>query len=144
MKVLSVAGDRVALLLTGEETGGLYTVMESLVPPGGGPPPHLHRAEDEGFQVVTGEVTFFLEGKPIVLQPGGHVFAPRGTPHHFRNTGAEPALVLITATPAGIEKFFEAAGTPLNDRGATPLPFSPAAAAEMIRIAPDYGIKILV
>jgi len=36
-------------LVTGEQTGGAYFVMEALVPPGGGPPPHIHRNEDETF-----------------------------------------------------------------------------------------------
>jgi uncharacterized cupin superfamily protein len=32
--------------------------MEAIVPPDGGPPPHIHRNEDETFYVLEGEVEF--------------------------------------------------------------------------------------
>ena len=35
-----------------KQTGGAYFVMEALVPPGDGPPPHVHRNEDEIFYIV--------------------------------------------------------------------------------------------
>ncbi len=33
MKIISVAGDRVAILLDGRDSNGQYTVMESTLPP---------------------------------------------------------------------------------------------------------------
>ena len=35
-------GDLYRFLVTGAETGGAYFAMEAIVPPGGGPPPHIH------------------------------------------------------------------------------------------------------
>ena len=32
---------------------------------------------------------------------------PRGSPHCFKNVGAEPARILVMFTPAGMETFFE-------------------------------------
>ena len=143
MQIFSVAGDRVTILLAGDETNGAYTIMECLVPPGGGPPPHLHHREDEGFLVITGEITFYLGGKIILLKSGEYLSAPREIPHHFKNTGLNEALVIETATPSGIERFFEASGAPLQSRTDQPLPFGPADIAHMIAIAPEYGIDIL-
>ena len=70
MKTISVAGDRVTILLAGSETDNAYTIMEALLPPGGGPPPHVHHREDEGFLVMSGEVTFYLGEKTIQLKAG--------------------------------------------------------------------------
>jgi mannose-6-phosphate isomerase-like protein (cupin superfamily) len=116
MKVLSVAGDRVAILLDGAATRQKYTVMEATLPPNAGPPPHLHHKEDETFFVLSGEITFVLGDTIRLLKAGDFIFAPKGTPHHFKNTGTDDAILLETASPAGIEFFFEAAGHSLPDR----------------------------
>jgi mannose-6-phosphate isomerase-like protein (cupin superfamily) len=143
MTVFSVAGDRVVILLDGEDTAQKYTVMEATLPPGGGPPPHLHHREDEVFLVLSGEVTFFVGEVRTVLRAGESLWAPRGVPHHFLNTGTEEASLLETAMPAGVERFFAAAGHPLSDRHAVPLPATAEDIARMIALAPDYGIDIL-
>jgi hypothetical protein len=36
----------------GRETGGAFALIEALVPPGGGPPSHIHRWEDEACYVL--------------------------------------------------------------------------------------------
>ena len=142
MKTLSVAGDRVVILLDGEDTRQQYVVMEATVPPGAGPPPHLHQKEDETFLVLSGEITFFLDGKPCVLKQGEFIFAPRGVPHYFKNTGLADAVLLETASPAGIERFFEVAGHPLAARTDRPLPIAAEDIARMRKLAPGFGIEI--
>jgi quercetin dioxygenase-like cupin family protein len=93
--------------LTGEETGGAYFAMEALVPPGGGPPPHIHRREDETFYLVEGQIEFQLGDETVTAGPGDFVNVPRGTVHCFRNAGGETARMVLTFTPAGMERFFE-------------------------------------
>jgi len=100
-------GDRYTFLVTGEETGGAYFVMEAYVPPGGGPPPHIHTREDETFYVLEGQVEFLLGDATILAGPGDFVNVPRGTVHRFRNASAETARIVLTFTPAGMEGFFE-------------------------------------
>jgi quercetin dioxygenase-like cupin family protein len=143
MKTYSVAGDRVVLLLTGAETNHEYTVMEATLPPGAGPPPHVHSREDETFLTLRGEVTFHLGEKTISLKKGEFLFAPRGIPHYFKNTGAEDAVLLETASPAGIENFFIQAGKPLPSRDAPPLALTPDDVTRLRALAPDYGLQIL-
>lgn len=100
-------GDHYTFLVTGEESGGAYFAMEALVPPGGGPPPHIHTREDETFYVLEGEIEFLL-GEELISAGRGHfVSVPRGTVHRFRNAGTETARLVLTFTPAGIEKWFE-------------------------------------
>jgi quercetin dioxygenase-like cupin family protein len=143
MKILSVAGDRLVILLSGEDTQLQYTVMEASVPPGAGPPPHLHHYEDETFLVLSGEITFYLADQVIPMKKGEFIFAPRGVSHHFKNTSAETAVLLETASPAGIERFFEAVGRPLTTRQDSPFPVTADDISQMQAIAPKFGIKIL-
>ena len=143
MKILSVAGDRVVILLGGEETGQQYTVQEATIPPGAGPPPHVHSREDETFLVLEGEITFHIGERLVVLKKGEFLFAPRGVPHYFKNTGTTEAVMLETATPSGLEGFLEATGMPHSSRQDKPAPLSPADISRMRELAPDYGITIL-
>jgi quercetin dioxygenase-like cupin family protein len=100
-------GDHYTFLVTGEESGGAYFAMEALVPPGGGPPRHIHTREDETFYVLEGEIEFVLGEEAIVAGPGAFVSVPRGSVHCFRNSGTETSRLVLTFTPAGIEKWFE-------------------------------------
>jgi quercetin dioxygenase-like cupin family protein len=101
-------GDHYTFLVTGEESGGAYFAMEALVPAGGGPPSHVHTREDETFYVLEGQVEFLLGEETIVAGPGDFVNIPRGIVHRFLNTGTDTARLVITFTPAGIERWFEA------------------------------------
>ena len=144
MKTISVAGDRVTLLLTAADTRGRYTVMEATLPPNAGPPPHVHSREDETFLVLSGEVTFYVGKETRLLKPGEFLFAPRNIPHHFKNTGSVDAVLLETASPAGVERFFEAVSRPLASRNDRPFPLTPDDVHSMRAKAPDFGITILV
>jgi hypothetical protein len=42
-------GDRYTFLFTGTQTNGAYFIMEAIIPPGGGPPLHIHHCEEESF-----------------------------------------------------------------------------------------------
>ena len=100
-------GDRYTFLVTGEESSGQYFAMLAVVPPNGGPPPHTHALEDETFYVLEGTPTFRLGDERIVAGPGDFVNIPRGTLHCFFNFSDAPVTMILTFTPAGIERFFE-------------------------------------
>src|SRR5512145_1669610 len=95
-------GDHYTFLVTGEESGGAYFAMEALVPPGGGPPPHIHTREDETFYLVDGQIEFRLGDELITAGPGDFVNVPKGTVHCFRNIGTAVARMVLTFTPAGM------------------------------------------
>jgi quercetin dioxygenase-like cupin family protein len=100
-------GDLYTFLVTGAESDGAYFSMLATVPPGGGPPPHTHRDEDETFFVLDGTPTFRLGDERVLAGPGDFVNVPKGTLHCFRNFSDEPVRMILTFTPAGIERFFE-------------------------------------
>jgi quercetin dioxygenase-like cupin family protein len=142
-KTYSAVGDKYVMLATGEQTGGVYALMEASVPPGGGPPPHYHTREEESFYVLDGEITFTAGDERIQGRPGSFVQIPRGTPHAFKNESARPARMLILCTPAGFEKFMAEFATELPSPEAEPLPPSPREIEKLIEAAPQYGIVML-
>jgi quercetin dioxygenase-like cupin family protein len=136
-------GDHYTFLVTGAESGGAYFAMEALVPPGGGPPPHIHTREDETFYLVQGRVEFRLGDRVVTAGPGDFVNVPRGTVHCFRNAGGETAKMVLTFTPAGMEHFFLETLEPAPN-GATTAPANvEAVAARYAAAAARYGLRFV-
>src|SRR3954471_9303606 len=52
-------------LLFGRRAGAAFDVFRGTVAPGGGPPPHIHRREDEVTFVVDGEFEYVV-GEQII------------------------------------------------------------------------------
>ena len=84
-RTIAVVGDVYRFLATGEGTDGKYAVWEAIVPPGGGPPLHVHSREEEGFYVLEGEITFQIGDQRLVASAGTFANMPVGTPHSFKN-----------------------------------------------------------
>ncbi|MGH3011780.1 MAG: cupin domain-containing protein [Gaiellaceae bacterium] len=138
-------GDHYTFLVTGEESGGAYFAMEALVPPGGGPPPHVHTREDETFYLLEGEIEFLLGAETILAGPGDFVHVPRGTVHRFLSTGTDTARLVLTFTPAGIERWFEETLEPApNEVRAEDVPDNvEEVAARYVATAARYGIEFV-
>lgn len=99
---------------TSAETGGSYVLIDSIIPPGGGPPPHIHTRETEVFVVIEGQITCTEQGNSRTLGPGETITLLPHKPHAFRNTTDKPARMLIICLPAAIERMFAEAGTPVD------------------------------
>ena len=140
---VAIAGDVYQIKLTGADTGGRFAMFEFFVPPGGGPPAHVHTREDEAFYVLEGEITFTVAGGEFVVPAGGFVHAPRDVPHRFTNATDKPARAIVIATPAGLEDFFLEIGRPWDDAYRAPGPPGPDEIARLLATAPKYGIEIL-
>ena len=112
-RTIAVVGDLYRFLATGEETNGKYAVWEAIVPPGGGPPPHVHSREEEGFYILEGEITLQIDEKWIVATTGMFANMPVGTPHSFKNESGKPARMLNSVAPSGWERMFIECGIPV-------------------------------
>lgn len=141
-RTIGVVGDIYRFLATGEETDGRYAVMEAIVPPGGGPPPHIHSREEEGFFVLEGEITFQLGEERFVAGAGTFANMPVGSLHSFKNESGKPAKMLISVAPAGLEKMFLEVGVPLVEGATTALPPTKEEIEKLLLIAPNYGVEI--
>src|SRR5437016_6792347 len=141
-RTIAVVGDVYRFLAVGEDTNGRYALWEAIVPPGGGPPPHVHGREDEGFYVLEGEITFQIGEERVVAKAGTFANMPVGTPHSFKNESGRPAKMLISVAPAGLENMFFEFGVPLADGATTALPPTKEEIDKLLAIAPKYGIEI--
>ncbi len=137
-------GDVYRFLATGEETEGRYAAFEALVPPGSGPPPHVHSREEESFLVLEGEMTFYLGDERLVAPPGTFLNMPIGSRHCFRNEGTSPARMIITIVPAGLEQMFFEVGQPVAADATTAPKPTPAEIAALLSAAPRYGVEIFL
>jgi mannose-6-phosphate isomerase-like protein (cupin superfamily) len=99
-RTVHVGGEVFTFKVTGTETGGAFDLFEMTIAPGGGPPLHIHRTHDETYRMLEGRLTVQLGTERVTLTEGMFVFVPRGTPHAFLNSGATPARMLLTMTPA--------------------------------------------
>jgi quercetin dioxygenase-like cupin family protein len=138
---IAVVGDVYRFLATGEDTNGKYALWEAIVPPGGGPPPHVHSREEEGFYVLEGEITFMIGDKRIVASAGVFANMPVGMPHSFKNESSKPAKMLISVAPAGLEKMFFEFGQPVAQGATTAPPPTKEEIEKLLAVAPKYGIR---
>jgi quercetin dioxygenase-like cupin family protein len=94
------------------------------------PPPHLHPAQEEHFEVLAGELTARVDGGPErKLHAGETLDIPRGTKHQMWNAAAAEARVRWKTTPAGrTEDWFRSVDRLVRDAGGKqpgPLAFAP-------------------
>ena len=141
-RTIAVVGDVYRFLATGQDTNGKYALWEAIVPPGGGPPPHVHSREEEGFYILEGEITLTIGDKRLVAGPGVFANMPVGTPHSFKNESGNTARMLISVAPAGLERMFFEFGVPLPEGSTTALPPTKEEIEKLLAVAPRYGIEI--
>ena len=143
-RTIAVVGDVYRFMATGEETNGKYAMWEAFVPPGGGPPPHVHSREEEGFYILEGEITFQVGEKKIVATAGMFANISVGTPHSFKNESSNPAKMLISVAPAGLEQMFFEIGVPLAEGATTAEPPTKDEIDKLLATAPKFGIELLI
>ena len=143
-RTIGVVGDIYRFLATGEDTDGKYAMWEAIVPPGGGPPPHVHSREEEAFYILEGEITLQINDQRLVAKAGMFANMPIGSLHSFKNESGKPAKMLISVAPAGLEQMFFEVGQPVAP-GATAAPLPTQVDIEkLLTVAPRYGIEIKV
>ena len=125
-------------------TGGAYMLVECLLTPGFGPPPHIHHADDEAFYIIEGELSGFVGDHTWHGGPGSFIFMPRGIPHTFKVESETPARVLQLGNGSGFERFITEAGEPAQAPTLPPNPPGPAEIGRMLTTAPKYDIEMLV
>lgn len=90
-----------------QDTEGNLFVIEQTMLARGGPPRHLHLAQDEWFYPLEGEFIVEVNGKTERLTPGDALLAPRKVVHSWAYVGDGVGRILIAFSPAGkMESFF--------------------------------------
>ena len=127
---------------SGESTAGRVAVTENWAPRGYGSPLHVHHNEDEWFYVLSGELTFWIDGEVIDAPRGTFVYGPRDLPHTF-TVSSDEARFLLVIEPAGFEQFLLELSEPAQAATLPPATLQPPAPDTMMAAAARYGIEIL-
>lgn len=92
--------DVIEILETSAMTSGKY-VRSRIVFAAGGlrVPPHIHPLQDEEYKILSGKLTYFLNGEKHVADPGMTITLPRGVGHQHHSEGPEDAVTIQTVTP---------------------------------------------
>ena len=126
-------GIKMTLEVTATQSNGASATIEETVPPGGGPPAHIHSREDETIVVTQGHFRFWRGTSAVDGLPGTVIYFPRNEPHQFRNVGSAPGNLVVTIMPAGLERMF----LTISKGGLT----IPKDQAEIVRLGRQYGIS---
>jgi mannose-6-phosphate isomerase-like protein (cupin superfamily) len=98
---VAVMGVRHRVLVTAEQSGGAFTLLKVSVPHGMGIPAHVHTREDEVFHIVDGAAEFLVGSDRVDARAGATIVGPRGKPHAFKATSADPCRMIVVVTPGG-------------------------------------------
>jgi len=79
-----------------------------------------------------------------VAKAGTFANMPIGVPHTFKNETNQPAKMLVTLVPAGMEQMFFEVGVPLAEGATTAHPPTREEIEKLLKVAPDYGVEILL
>lgn len=128
--------------VTSDMTHGQLCIVDHRVPPGFGPPPHVHDVSDEALLVLEGELEGHCGGEPWRAGPGSLVFLPSGVPHVFQVSAAGPGRLIVVVSPGGFDQFVAAAGEPATDLRLPDHP-EPPDPARLGQLAAAHGIQLL-
>lgn len=143
-EAFAIAGDSYRIVIAGTETEGAFAVIDMLIPPGGGPPPHAHPDFQESFYVLEGEVELTTEAGKLLARQGDFVNIPRGgIIHCFKNKTDKIAHLWCTVVPAGLDGLFKETGEPAAFGTFLPPPPMDAEGMKKVQaIAAKYGQTI--
>lgn len=141
---IDTVGDRYRFLCRSAESEGRYSLWDATIYPGGGPPPHIHTREEEGFFILEGKLNFHTDSTSFEATAGEFVHLPRNGLHWFKNQSEEPAKVLILVAPGGFEAMFLETGTLRSGPHDSLAPADPEEKRKILEAAPKYGVTIKV
>jgi quercetin dioxygenase-like cupin family protein len=102
-------------LISGDQSGGSYSVMEVVSPDGSGPGLHVHEHAEEHFLVMEGSIDFQVGDQAIRAEQGDFVHVPRRFEHGF-TVRSSRAIMMATYSPAGDEELLRAASVLIEDQ----------------------------
>lgn len=130
-RVVPLGPIRMVVQEDGTQTRGTLGVAEFIVPPHAPtPPPHIHRAHEEIFYVLEGELEFLAGTETVQASAGTFVMVPIGARHTFSNPTGKLARFLNTFTPPRYLHYFEEMSRLIKEGV---LPGSPAFTSLMAR-----------
>ncbi len=94
----------VEFLALSADTSRFNVSIVEMAPGRHGPPAHVHADEDDAFFILSGELTFVVEGEEVAAPAHTFVLVPPGVEHTFVNHTDEPVRMLNIHAPAGFDR----------------------------------------
>ncbi len=93
-------GDTYEYLETAKDTDGERVTMRATIK-SKGPlvPNHFHLYQEESFEVISGELTVWLDGKKSTLSEGEKRTLPKNVPHNHYNNNDVPVTYIHSVSP---------------------------------------------
>lgn len=132
---IGIPQEQVTPKISANDTNGQFAMAYIEIEPGFGPPPHMHRHEDEMFIVIEGDLRVWVDGKEFLAKAGDVVWLPRELPHRFEAAGETKTRVYVLSTGDNFERFFPKWLNALQTYGPDMSRLSP--------IADEHGIVLL-
>jgi quercetin dioxygenase-like cupin family protein len=94
-------GDIFEFIETAKDSNGGKVVIKSTIKDKGElVPNHFHVFQDETFEVVSGKLTIWMDGKHQKIAAGGKITLSKRKPHNHYNDEEEPLVYIHTTSPA--------------------------------------------
>lgn len=102
-------GETIEFLETSKETGGQYTRFKTTIPKGKGfEVEHFHIKGDESFHILSGTLSYKLNGQTYKAAAGEHIVLLKGQPHAHWNADEDDLVMYQTISPSlDIDRFLE-------------------------------------
>ncbi|MEV0289613.1 cupin domain-containing protein [Kribbella sp. NPDC050820] len=128
--------------VSGEQTGGAFSLTDNLARRGDASPVHVHERDDEMFLVLDGELRVLVGDSEHTAGPGTAAVLPRRVSHAYVVTSST-ARFLSLHTPAGFEQFAAEVGRPAPALTLPPEPVQRPDFAVLAKTAARHGIALL-
>ena len=127
---------------TSASTGGQLAIIEVTEPAGMEAPLHVHHNEDEGFFVLEGSVTIYVDDESTDARAGDFAWGPRDVPHRY-TVGPDGCRMLFVCTPGGFEKLVREMSEPGGSLTVPPPPDEEPDWDRVARVATENGCELL-
>jgi quercetin dioxygenase-like cupin family protein len=128
--------------VSGEQTGGAFSLTDNLARRGTASPVHVHDHEDETFVVLDGELRVIVGEEEYAAGPGVVAVLPRRLRHAYVVTSATARFLTLHA-PGGFEQFAAEVGEPAQALTPPPERTGPPDFDTLAQVAARHGITIL-
>lgn len=105
-------GVRFKVVVSSEQSSGIYACLESIAQKGAGSTLHIHHNEDEHFLILEGTAHLVVGDRTLDLPAGQSITLPRGVPHAWSNRSDAPLRSLVIFNPGGFDRLCVEMATP--------------------------------
>ena len=97
--------DHLFVKLNRINTNGEFSLIQDNLKPGFDLPMHVHRKHSETFYILSGKVSFTVDGDTFEMEEGAVLHVPAEVPHGASTV--DGAKMLMIYLPAGFEEMME-------------------------------------